>query len=116
MGELFFYGLVTFFSAYGVFSFFFFLSDFISEKKYLKDKCLYSVLFVKDEACRIEQMVKTLIFKVFKNDTGLCDRKVIVVDQGSLDATYQTLSALFKDERNVLVFKREDFLEKLENL
>ncbi|MBQ7950695.1 MAG: hypothetical protein IJ278_03135 [Clostridia bacterium] len=116
MGALFFYGLLTFFSAYGVFSFFYFLSDFLSEKKHLQNKCLYSVLFVKDEACRAEQMVKSLLFKVFKNDTGLCERKVIVVDQGSSDATYDTLSAIFEKERNVLVFHRDEFCEKLENL
>ena len=116
MGELIFWGLLTFFSAYGVFSFFFFLSDFWTEKKYLKDKCLYSVLLVKDEVCRAEQMVKALLFKAFKNDTGLCKRKIIVGDRGSSDATYQTLSALFEAERNVLVFKQDEILEKLENL
>lgn len=116
MGELIFYGLLTFFSAYGVFSFFYFLSDFLSEKKHLKNKCLYSVLFVKDEACKAEEMVKSLLFKVFKNDTGLCERKIIVVDQGSSDATYDTLSAIFEKERNVLVFRREELPQKLEKL
>lgn len=116
MGELLFYGCLTFFSAYGIFCFLFFLSDFFSEKKHLKGKCLYSLLFVKDEACRVEEMVKTLLFKDFKNDTGLCDRKIIVVDRGSLDATYNTLCHLFQKEPDVLVFKQEEFLKKLENL
>ncbi|MBQ7792343.1 MAG: hypothetical protein IJ367_02480, partial [Clostridia bacterium] len=106
----------TFFSAYGIFSFLFFLSDFFSEKKHLKGKCLYSLVFVKDEACHVEDMVKALLFKDFKNDTGLCDRKIIVVDRGSRDATYDTLCHLFQNETDVLICKQEELVKKLENL
>ncbi len=116
MGELFFYGCLTFFSAYGIFSLLFFLKDFFLEKKHLKGKCLYSLLLVKNEACRAEDMVKTLLFKAFKNDTGLCDRKIIVVDTGSRDTTYETLYKLFEKESDVLVLRQEEFLKKLENL
>ena len=116
MGELFFYGCLTFFSAYGIFCFFYFLSDFFSERKYLRGKCLYSLLFVKDEACRAEDMVKALLFKVFKNDTGLCERKVVVVDMGSSDSTYETLETIFQKEKNVVVIRGEKGWESLKKI
>lgn len=116
MDGLWFYAFLTFFSAYGIFSLIFFLSDFYAERKYLKGKCLYSVLFVKDDVCRAEEMVKALLFKVFKNDTGICDRKIIVVDEGSVDATYETLFHLFEKENDVLVLRRDEAVKKLEKL
>lgn len=116
MGEVLFYGCLTFFSAYGIVSFLFFWKDFLLEKKYLRGKCLYSLVFLKEDAYRAEGLAKALLFKVFKNDCGLCDRKVILVDQGSKDGTFSALFNLFLNERDVLVLKEEEISKKLEDL
>lgn len=116
MGELLVYGCLTFFSAYGIFSLLFFLKDCYLERKYLRGKCLCSVLPVAEDVCRAENMVKALLFKTFKNDTGLCDRKLIVVNTDHCEATYQALCKLFEAEGDVLVVKPEEFVKKLEKL
>ncbi|MBO5409243.1 MAG: hypothetical protein J6A61_07610 [Clostridia bacterium] len=116
MGELLLYALVTFFSAYGIFSFLFFLKDFSMERKYLKGKCLYTLVFVKDEACNAELMTDALLFQLFKNDTGLCERKIVLVDTGSSDSTYETLETLFRNEKSVIVTKEDENWKKLKKI
>ena len=116
MGELLLYVFMTFFSAYGIFSFLFFLKDFFMERKYLRGKCLYSVVFVKDEACHAELMADALLFKLLKNDTGLCERKIVIVDMGSSDCTYETLQAVFANEKSVIVLKEDEGWKKLKKI
>ncbi len=116
MGELIFYTCLIFFSAYGVFSLLFFLTDFFYEKQYLKGKTLCTLLYVKDDICAAENMVKSLLFKDFKNDTGLCDRKIFVVSDTECDATYRALCFAFCEEPQVAVVKPSQLLQKIENL
>lgn len=116
MGELLLYAFMTFFSAYGVFSLMFFLIDFFREQTYLRGKTLYTMMVVKDEACKIENMVKALQFKVFKNDVGLCHHRILVVDRSSADGTFLLAEKLFAKENDVKIIKMEELSEKLENL
>lgn len=116
MKDVLFYSLVTFFSVYGIFSFFFFIADFFLDNKYLKEKTIYTIFSVKNEVCRIENIVRSMLFKIYKNDIGMSDQKIIIVDLGSDDGTYQILKKLQKDEKLVLVYKREEIAEILEKL
>ena len=116
MGELVLYACLTFFSVYGIFSFLFFLKDFFSEKKYLKGKCLYSLLFVGEDFCRAEEMIKALLFKLLKNDTGICDRKIVVVHEGSDPTHFESLKTAFQSEPGVIVLKGTKGLENLKKI
>ena len=116
MSDLILYSVLTFFSIYGFISFFFFLIDFFLEIKYLKDKELYIMINVKNEACKIDSILKSLLFKLFKNDIGIASQKILAVDSGSDDGTFSLLKKIEKNENSVLVLKKaemEKFLDKI---
>lgn len=116
VGELLLYAFLTFFSAYGVFSLMFFLIDFIRERKYLRGKTLYTMVVVKNEACNVENIVKSLQFKVFKNDVGLCNHRIFVVDNASSDGTFYLAEKLFGKENDIKIIKMDKLSEKLEKI
>ena len=116
MGNLILYSVLTFFSIYGFLSCIFFFIDFFYEMKYLKNKDIYIFIKVKNEACKIEGMLRGLMFKVFKNDVGITNQKIIVLDSGSVDGTFSLLEKLSENENSILVFKKEEmasFIEKI---
>ena len=116
MKDLILYSVITFFSIYGFISFWFFIIDFFFEIKYLKNKDFYIFINVKNEACKIESMVKGLLFKVFKNDIGIANQKIIILDSGSTDGTFDMLSLISETEKSVLVFKKEEMINFLNKI
>ncbi len=114
MRETFFYGVMLFCSAYGIFSLIFFLRAFFGEKKYLRGKCVYTLLLLKDEDCCPEEMVRALLFQNYKNDTGICDRKIIVVTDDKSSCNARKITRFFEDEREVLVCNRDSLVSCLE--
>ena len=115
MREAFFYGVMLFCSAYGIFSLVFFLRDFFGEKKYLRGKCIYTLLVLDEEDCCPEEMVRALLFQNYKNDTGICERKIIVTTKDENSCNYRRIARIFEDNREVFVCNREylsDYLEK----
>ena len=111
MKEAFFYGCVLFFSAYGIFSLTFFLRDFFGERKNLRGKCIYTLLPITEEELHSEEMVRTLIFQNYKNDTGICERKIIVLTEDKNSCNARRLRQLFEKESEVLVCGREQLWE-----
>lgn len=107
MREAFFYGVMLFCSAYGIFSLVFFLRDFFGEKKYLRGKCVYTLLLLGEEDCYPEEMVRALLFQNYKNDTGICERKIIVVTEDENSCNYRRIKRIFKGEREVFLCNRE---------
>ena len=70
---------------------------------------------VKDEICKIEGMVSSLLFKLFKNDIGIANQKIIILDSGSNDGTFDLLKSISQNENSVLVLKNEelsDFMQE----
>ncbi len=114
MREAFFYGVMLFCSAYGIFSLVFFLRDFFGEKKYLRGKCVYTLVFLGEEDCYPEEMVRALLFQNYKNDTGICEKKIIVVADDENSCNYRRIARIFEDEREVLVCNRESLSSHLE--
>ena len=115
MKEAFLYGCFLFFSAYGIFSLVFFLRDFFGEKKYLCGKCIYTLVSLGEDDLFPEATVRTLMFQNYKNDTGICERKIIVLTEGEKSCNQRRLQKLFEGESEVLVCTREELCEHLEN-
>ena len=116
MRSLILYSVLTFFSIYGFLSFLFFIIDFIFEIRYLKNRSFYILLKVKDEVCKIESMVNGLLFKLWKNDIGIANQRIIIVDSGSNDDTLTLLDGISENESSILVFKKEEMLNFLEKI
>lgn len=114
MCDGFLYACLLFFSTYGIFSLAFFLRDFFLEKKYLQGKCIYTLLPVGEEDVYPEEMVRTLLFKNYKNDVGICGCKIIAVTDGEDDCNFKRIKKIFEGETEVLVCKREEVLNYLE--
>ena len=113
MREAIFYGSMLFFSAYGIFSLVFFLRDFFAEKKYLRGKCVYTLLVVGEEELYPEEMIKALVFKNYKNDTGICEHKILVIPKEEMGCNAQRIRRIFERETDVLVVGREELLRQL---
>ncbi len=113
MKEAFLYGCILFFSAYGIFSLVFFLRDFFGERKYLCGKCIYTLILLGEEDLFPEETVRSLMFQNYKNDTGICERKIIVLTEGGNGCNMRRLKKLFEGESEVLVCGMEELPEHL---
>lgn len=107
-----FYGCMLFFSAYGIFSLIFFLRSFFLEKKYLRGKCIYTLICLNEQDLYAEEMVRALLFENYKNDTGICEHKIIAVTEGECGCVPQRIRKIFGGESEVLVSSGEN-LEKI---
>ena len=84
------------------------------ETKYLKNKKIYTVVEVKNEACYMENVVKAVISKVEKSYFGTYDHNIVFVDNNSNDGTYSVLKSIEKNEGEIKAFKWEEIIKKLE--
>ncbi len=104
------YALVCFFCVYGFIQMLFYILDLIFETRQLKNKKIYTVLFVKNEEETIESTVRALLWKAVKNDTGIADREITVIDLGSSDETVTLLKALEQESNAVRLRTVEELI------
>lgn len=116
MGNILLYSAIVFFLSFGIISFVNFLIDFVYETKYLKNKTIYTIVPMENEACSAENVVRAVKFKVEKSCSGVCDSRIIFVDLKSFDATYPTLKSFEKSEGGITAVKSEEILKKLDFL
>lgn len=114
MGSILIYSLIVFFVSFGIIAFFNFILDFIYETKFLRNKTLYTVVEMENEACASENIVRAVKFKVEKSFSGVCDNRIIFIDKKSKDATFETLKRLESKEGGIKVLKSEEIHKKLE--
>ena len=114
MRAAFFYGCMLFFSAYGIFSLVFFLRDFFNDKKYLRGKCVYTLVRMTEDEVYPEETVKALVFKDYKNDTGICERKIIVILEDESGCNARRIHKFFAKEPDVLVLGAEEAIRYLQ--
>ena len=108
-----FYGCMLFFSAYGIFSLIFFLRSFFLERKYLRGKCICTLLCVEEEDLYAEEMVRSLLFENYKNDTGICERKIIAVTRDKEGCVARRIAKFFGGESDVLVCGEEEVVKQM---
>lgn len=108
MGSILIYALIVFFISFGIISFFNFIVDFIYETKFLRNKTLYTVVGMENEACASENIVRAVKFKVEKSFSGVCDNKIIFIDKGSHDTTFETLKHIEGHNGGIMVLKSEE--------
>lgn len=114
MGGILLYSAVIFFLSFGIISCMGFIRDFFYETKYLKNKTVYTIVPVENEACSIENIVRAVKFKVEKSCSGVCDCKLFFVDTGSSDATYSILKRLEKTDKEIIAVKTSEISKKLD--
>ena len=112
--EFVFYTLISFLSVYGLVELIIYIIDFVYDVKTLKDKVIYTVVAVKDEEERIENIVRTLLVKTLKNGSGVADHRLLVVDMGSEDNTYKMLKMMEEDKNGLISMKYDELLKELE--
>ncbi len=112
MGDIIIYSIAIFFSSFGIISFFIFVIDFFYETKYLRNKDIYTVFMTKNEVCSIENVARAIVFKTQKNCSGMCNHKIIAVDEDSSDGTYGILKKMEICEKKIVVIRKKD-MEKM---
>ena len=112
--EFIFYTVISFLSVYGLVELIIYILDFVYDIKTLKDKIIYTVVAVKNEEERIENIVRTLLVKTLKNGSGVADHRLLVVDMGSEDATYEMLKLMEEDKNGLISVRYDELLKELE--
>ena len=115
LSEFIFFTIVSFFSVYGFVQVIIYILDFIYDTRILKDKVIYTVVAVKNEENRVEAIAKAMLLKALKNDSGVADNKVVIVDIGSTDNTPEILKLIEEDKKGILVMDKEMFSDELKN-
>lgn len=115
MREAIFYGVMLFCSAYGLFSLIFFLRDFWGEKKYLRGKCIYTLITVEEQDLYAEEMIRALVFQNYKNDTGICDRKILVIPEEESGCNAKRIQRIFERETDVFILGKQELFQLLSN-
>ncbi len=103
------YALVCFFCVYGFLQMTFYILDLILETRQLKHKKIYTVVFVKNEEDTIESTIRALLWKAVRNDNGVSDREITVIDMGSSDETVTLIKALERESSAVRLRTLEEF-------
>jgi len=114
LSEFIFYILVSFFAIYGFVQVVIYIMDFIYDVKVLKDKIIYTVVAVKDEEETVESVAKSLLIKSLKNDSGVADNRVVIIDMGSEDKTVEMLKLMEAEKKGLNVLSKEELYKELE--
>lgn len=109
------YAFLCFFCVYGFIQMVFYVMDIVYESKPFKNKKIYTVVFVKNEETTIENMAKSLLWKAVKNDTGIADSEITIVDMGSSDRTVEIVKAMQREEKGIRLRTVEELAEHAEN-
>ena len=91
-----------------------YIIDFTYDIKTLNDKVIYTVVAVKNEEESIEGIAKSLLIKSLRNDSGVADNKIVIVDFGSSDSTGEILKLIEAEQKGITVFSKEELLSELE--
>lgn len=104
---------LSFFAIYGLVQTLMNIFTYIGERKILKDKKIYTLAFVRNDADRVEGIADMLLLKVLKDDNGAYDNKVGIVDLGSTDSTSEILRILKRDKPHLNIYTKEEFLDEI---
>lgn len=116
MGNILLYTAIVFFISFGIISFINFITDFVYETKYLKDKTVCTVVGIKDDEGTVENIVRAVLFKEEKSWSGVCRRKVVFVSESEDKTAYKILKRLEKSDGKITVSKKADLLKNLDFL
>ena len=105
--------LVCFFAVYGLVTIIIGITAYISDKRILNDKTIYTVMTVKNEENSVESMVNCLLLKHLKEDDGAYNHKIAVVDMGSEDDTVNILNIMQRDKQPLFVYDKEGFVNEI---
>lgn len=108
------YAFLCFFCVYGFIQMVFYIMDIVYESKPFQNKKIYTVVFVKNEEKTIENTAKSLLWKAVKNDTGIADREITIIDMGSADKTVEIVKAMERDEKGIRLRTMEEFAKQAE--
>lgn len=108
------YAFLCFFCVYGFIQMVFYIMDIVYESKPFQNKKIYTVVLVKNEEKTIENTAKSLLWKAVKNDTGIADREITIIDMGSADKTVEIVKAMERDEKGIRLRTMEEFVKHAE--
>ena len=108
------YAVLCFFCVYGFIQMAFYIIDIAYETKQFKDKKIYTVVFVKNEEQTVENMAKSLLWKAVKNDTGIADSEITLIDLGSTDRTVEIIKAMEREDKGIRLRTMEEFAKSAE--
>ena len=108
------YAFLCFFCVYGFIQMVFYIMDIVYESKPFQNKKIYTVVFVKNEEKTIENTAKSLLWKAVKNDTGIADREITIIDMGFADKTVEIVKAMERDEKGIRLRTMEEFVKHAE--
>ena len=112
--EFVFYTLVSFFAMYGFVQVIIYIFDFVYDIKNLNDKVIYTVVAVKNEEKRAEGIARAILMKSLKNDSGVADNKVVMLDFDSQDDTNIILKKIEQEKKGLTVLNVNEFIKELE--
>lgn len=104
---------LSFFAVYGIVQTVINIFAYVGDWKVLKNKTVYTVVAVKNEEDKVEGIANALLLKAFKDDMGVGDNRVVIVDMGSTDKTKDILELLKTDKRGLNIFTQNDFITDL---
>ncbi|MBE7029046.1 MAG: hypothetical protein E7405_02215 [Ruminococcaceae bacterium] len=106
-------GFLSFFAIYGLVQTIINIFSYIGDRRVFKDKTVYTVVAVKNEENRVENIVHSLLLKVLKDDNGAYNRKISVIDLGSTDKTMELLEILKNDKPYLNVYSIKEFVDEI---
>ena len=109
------YTIISFFAVYGLVQFIFYVWDFSYDLNILRDKVIYTIVGVKNEEDRIEAIARALMWKALKNDTGIADRRLIILDFDSTDKTKEIAKRIAREDGGIKIMERKELLKDIES-
>lgn len=108
------YTFISFFAVYGFIQIVIYTYDFFLDCKRLKNKVIYTVVALKDEEENAEMIARAMLLKTFKNDSGIADNKLIMVDMESEDNTKAILKRMEMEGKGLIVMDKEELIKEIE--
>lgn len=113
-GEFIFYTFVSFFAIYGFVQVVIYIFDFVCDIRTLNDKVIYTVVAVKNEEEKVEGIARAILLKSLKNDSGVADNRIVMLDFDSDDQTKKILKKIENEKKGLTVLSKEEFIKELE--
>ncbi len=110
------YALLCFFCLYGFMQLFLHFVSLFYEYRELRDKKVYTVVFVQNEENTVEGMVRSLLWRNMHREVGDADSAILVIDTGSTDNTAEIVRKMEQDYPLIHLCTPEEFLDGMEKL